>query len=123
MEIITFKDWEGMFALFEITKGIMPNNKIIDKIIISHQGDWICDDAMICHPRYAKYEEVQFDLGDGLIFLRKWFSNEKRKTYFEYKIIKNKSILAVPATGEEIDFEVYGKGEDNKEILLLKREL
>lgn len=123
MDIISFKNWEGTYALFEIQKDHMPNNQFIDKIIISHQGDWISEDAMLCHPQYAKYEDVQFDMGEGLQFLRKWFSPEKGKSYFEYKIIKDKSLLAVPATGEEITFEVYGKGEDGQEILLLQREL
>ena len=101
----------------------MPNDQIMDKIIISHQGDWISEEAMTCHPEYARYEDVQFDLGDGLLLLRKWYSKENRKSYFEYKIIKNTSLLAVPATGEEIDFEIYGKSPNNQEILLLKREL
>ena len=123
MELVSFKGWKDMYALFEITRGLMPNDQIMEKILISHQGDWICEDAMMCHPQYAKYEDVQFDMGDGLLLLRKWYSREEGKTYFEYKIIKNKSLLSVPATGEEIDFEVYGKGQDNKAILLLKREL
>ena len=123
MDLITFKGWQGSYALFEIHKGLMPNGEIIDTIIISHQGDWICDEAMMCHPQYAKYEDVQFDLGEGLQFLKKWFSPEKRKSYFEYKVIRDNSLLAVPATGEEIDFEVYGKRINNQEILLLKREL
>lgn len=123
MDAITFKGWNGLYALFEIHRDLMPDNMMIDKILISHQGNWIGEDAMMCHPEYARYEDVQRDMGEGLQFLKKWFSSEKRKSYFEYKIIKPESLLAVPATGEEIEFEVYGKGPDNKEILLLKREL
>ena len=123
MDLITFKEWEGSYALFEITKGILYDNQLMDKILIIHEGDWIGEEAMTCHPRYTRYEDVQFDMGDGLLLLRKWFSLEKRRSYFEYKMIKNKSLLAVPATGEEIDFEIYGIGTNNNKILLLKREL
>lgn len=123
MDLITFKEWKGSYALFEITKGFLCDNQIMDKILISHEGDWIGEDSMICHPGYDRYEDVQYDMGDGLFLLRKWFSPENRRSFFEYKMIKNKSLLAVPATGEEIDFEIYGIGPNNNKILLMKREL
>ena len=123
MDLIAFKEWKGSYALFELTKGMIYDNQVMDRIIISQEGDWIGEDAMMCHPQYDRYEDVQCDLGDGLFLLRKWFSSEKRRSYFEYKMIKNKSLLAVPATGEEIDFEIYGIGTNNNKILLMKRDL
>lgn len=123
MDLIAFKEWKGLYALFELTKGMLYDNQVIDRIIISHEGDWIGEDAMMCYPQYSRYEDVQYDLGGGLFLLRKWFSSEKRRSYFEYKMLKNKSVLAVPATGEEMDFEIYGVGQDNNKILLIKREL
>lgn len=123
MDLIRFKGWEDTFALFEVHKGLMPNNQMIDKIRISHEGNWIDEDAMICHPKYDKYEDVQKELGKGLWFLRKWYSPQERKSNFEFKVLNNESILAVPATGEEIDFEIYGLGPARQETLLLKREL
>lgn len=123
MELIRFLGWEGIYALFEVQKGRMPNNRNLDTILISHEGNWLEDEAMICHQKYKRYEDVQFDLGRGLLLLRKWFSPEESRSYFEYKILLSNGVLAVPATGEEINFEIYGQGSDRQPLLLLKREL
>lgn len=123
MDLISFKGWKDTIALFEIDKDKMPDSLLIDKIIVSHEGDWLDEDAMICHRPYRNYEDVQAFLGKGLWFLRKWYSPEDNRSNFEFKFVGKEALLAVPATGEEIDFEIYGMGYDLQKHLLLKREL
>lgn len=123
LPVVKFINWQGCYALFSIQSHAPQHGINIQRVIVSQEGDWIGEDAMMCYPQYARYEDVQYDLGDGLFLLRKWLSPEKRKSYFEYEILKNNSVLAVPATGEEMDFEIYGLGPNNNKFLLIKREL
>ena len=121
MEWINFKGWEDTYALFEIRRDERDNP--IDKISVAHQGNWIDEDAMNCHPQFRLYEDVQKAMGSGLLLIGKYFSQEKGRTFFDYQIIDDNATLAVPASGEELDFEIFGLLPDNTKILLLKREL
>lgn len=121
--LIDFKGWNDKYALFAIGKGIIQNNQVLDKIVVCHQGNWASEDAMMCHPEYKKYEDVQVALGHGLKLLNKYYLPDKNRTCFEYLVNERDCVLAVPATGEEINFEVYGIDSNNIKTLLLQREL
>ena len=123
VNMVNFKGWNDTFALFDIKQGVMENEQILEKIIVCHQGNWTTEDAMNCHPQFEKYEDVQAAMGHGLHLIKKYFLPDKNRTCFEYRLLEKECMLVVPATGEEIDFEIYGLGFDNQKNLLLKREL
>ena len=126
MELVHFLGWKESYALFSIKRGTLPNEKCFDKVLVAHEGHWTDAKDMICHPEYEFYEDVQKDLGKGLTFIRKEYSeNQKRSLFlfdFEYTSDRN-YILAVPATGEEIYFEIYGVDQFGALVLLVEREL
>ena len=122
---ITFIGWCGIYASFHIDRMDLPNGKNLTAILVAHEGDWTTEEGMCCHAHYKSYEDVQSDLGKGLVFRRKGFSVINRRSLFLFEIDKtcNEHILAVPATGEEIYFEIYGVDTDGNILLLVKREL
>ena len=60
---------------------------------------------------YKNYEDAQKDLGSGLKFVGKEYSNLLNRSFLLYEITCSvKDIgykIAVPATGEEVSFEIY----------------
>lgn len=125
---ISFIDFCGpsrIYASFRIHLTDLPSGKIIESILVAHEGDWTSKEGMSSNPHYKHYEGVQEDLGKGLIFRRKGFSKVNRRSLFLFEIDKasDEHILAVPATGEEIDFEIYGIDTDRNLVLLVKQEL
>ncbi len=122
---IMFMGWKGSYALFEIKRNDLPDGTAFNKILLAHEGDWLNQEGMSCHTEYRRYEDVQEDLGRGLIFKRKGLSKINRRSLFLFEIDKTATehILAVPATGEEIDFEIYGVDSKGSLILLIKQEL
>ena len=114
-----------IYASFHIDRMDLPNGKNLMAILVTHEGDWTTEEGMCCHAHYKSYEDVQSDLGKGLVFRRKGFSVINRRSLFLFEIDKtcNEHILAVPATGEEIYFEIYGVDTDGNLLLLVKREL
>lgn len=126
MELVFFLGWKGTYAFFEIKRGMLPNGKMFERILVSHEGNWIDSNGMICHPDYKLYEDVQAALGKGLTFVKKEYSklmNRSRFLYdFEYQS-DGDYVLAVPATGEEIYFEIYGVDQFGALVLLVEREL
>ena len=121
---IKFKDWKGQYALFEIMAGGLPDGSLLERIIVAHEGKWIEEDGMICHPEFQLYEDVQKKMGTGLFFKGKEYSDILNRSIFEFSV-KDYGIamLAVPATGEEISFEVYGSSKKGPLHLLLSQEL
>ena len=103
----------------------LPNGKNLRAILVAHEGDWTKEEGMSCHSEYKFYEDVQCDLGKGLVFRVKGFSTINRRSLFLFDVDKayNEHILAVPATGEEIYFEIYGVDTEDNLVLLVKREL
>lgn len=114
-----------IYASFHIDRMDLPNGKNLTAILVAHEGDWTTEEGMSCHFPYKRYEDVQKDLGKGLIFKRKGFSKVNRRSLFLFDIDKtsNEHILAVPATGEEIYFEIYGIDKSGDLVLLVEREL
>ncbi|MGN0213930.1 MAG: hypothetical protein ACI4AH_03870 [Muribaculaceae bacterium] len=125
---VSFINWCGpsyIYASFQINRIDLPSGKDIISIMVAHEGDWLSEEGMSCNPHYRRYEDVQEDLGKGLIFRQKGFSEINCRSLFLFDIDKKsqKHILAVPATGEEIYFEIYGVDTNGDLVLLDKREL
>ena len=121
---VSFIDWERTYALFCIRKSNLPDGSTLKSIIVAHEGDWTSEDAMLCHREFRNYEDVQSEMGENLIFERKQYVELLDRTLIEYTFSGNaKAILAVPATGESIAFEIYGRGTGGACHLLEYREL
>ena len=126
MELVQFLGWKGSCALFSIKRGILPNENRFEKVLVAHEGHWIDSNGMRCNPVYELYEDVQKDLGKGLTFIKKEYSEFLKRSLFlfdfEY-VSDGNHLLAVPATGEEIYFEIYGVDQSGALVLLVEREL
>jgi len=123
-EFVNFLGWKGIYAQFEIKPGVLPNGRTMERIMVTHEGNWIGTDGMGCHSEYEYYEDVQEDLGQGLTFVKKEYSETMNDSFFEYEISDSpRHILAVPATGEEIHFRIYGSDGCYGKYLLVEREL
>ena len=125
---ISFINWCGpshIYASFQINRTDLPSDREMRFLLVAHEGDWTTEEGMSCHSAYKRYEDVQKDLGKGLVFRRKGISKVNRRSLFLFEIDKtcNEHILAVPATGEEIYFEIYGIDADGNLVLLVKQEL
>ena len=126
MELVQFLGWNGSYALFSIKKDILPNETHFDKVLVAHEGHWIDTDGMICHKEYELYEDVQKDLGKGLTFIKKEYSEILNRSLFLFDFEytpEGDYLLSVPATGEEIYFEIYGVDQSGALVLLVEREL
>ncbi len=126
MGLVTFLGWEGSYASFRIEREKLANGNYIDKLLVTHQGMWTEKESMLCHPEYELYEDVQKDLGKGLCFICKEHSKILNRSLFLYGFEKSPDgeyILAVPATGEDFKFEIYGMDHFGGLVLLLQREL
>lgn len=123
---VEFLGWEGSYARFRIHKTALPNGNDFEQIAVTHEGDWISYGAMCCHTEYQHYEDVQQSKGKGLIFIGKQFREDIKRSEFKFRFLPwgcNDHILAVPATGEEIYFEIYGLDSNGNSVLLDEREL
>lgn len=61
-----------------------------------------------------------------MTFIRKEYSEVLKRSlfFFDFEDTSNGNyVLAVPATGEEIYFEIYGVDQSGSLVLLLEREL
>ena len=103
----------------------MQDGSKIDKLLVAHEGNWTKEESMFCYDECKHYEDVQNDLGKGLILKRKDYSKINYRILFLYEFDNtcNDHILAVPATGEEIDFEIYGVNQFGDLVLLVKMDL
>ncbi len=123
-DFVEFLGWEGSYARFKIRRERLPNGQTLERIIVAHEGDWTQAEGMSCHPEYDAYEDVQEALGSGLTFVAKEFSEMLRRSLFTYAFeYGSEAVLAVPATGEEIYFEIYGSDRYHGLFLLVEREL
>lgn len=140
-DCITFLGWEDTYAKFKIRRAILPNERVLDRIIVAHEGHWaqkyvsnyekreIYEGGRKSVTYFEKrelYEDIQKDLGYGLTFRNKEYSEVLNRSLFSYDWNDNvkEAILAVYATGEELCFEIYGCAtEVGGMCLLLEREL
>ena len=112
--------------MFQIERKMLPNGNSFERLLVAHEGDWIGEYGMICYPEYKAYEDVQTALGKGLVFVNKEYSELLRRSLFLYDFEHTSDaeyILSVPATGEEIYFEIYGIDHLGAKVLLLDMEL
>lgn len=126
MELVKFLGWNGTYAIFSIKRGILPNEKNFERVLVAHEGHWVDSDGMFCYPEYELYEDVQKGLGKGLTFVKKEYSEFLKRSLFLYEFNYEPDgnyVLAVPATGEEIYFEIYGVDQFGGLVLLVEREL
>lgn len=123
-DFIEFLGWEGTYAKFKIKRAQLPNSGTLERIIVAHEGDWTTTESMGCYPEFDSYENVQKELGSGLTFISKEYSNVMKRSLFSYSFdYGSEAILAVPATGEEIFFEIYGSDRYHGLYLLIEGEL
>lgn len=123
-DYVEFLGWEGCYARFKIKRGYLPDGRLLNRIIVAHEGDWLSDDAMMCHKGYDTYEDVQTSLGNGLVFISKEYSQLMSRSLFSFSFeYGEEAILAVPATGEEIYFEIYGADRNHGLFIIEEREL
>ena len=136
--MIHFKCFVGSFGLFRI-----DGNKLgRDRLLVVHEGDWIRHEAMCCHQnvpvqarlgamlkgsavpkKITRYSEVQEYLGKNLKCVKAEWSEALHSTMFLYerengKALSDEYILAVPANGEEIYFQIYSM--DSRHALTLQ---
>lgn len=123
-DYVEFLGWEGTYAKFKIRRAKLPNGGTLERIIVAHEGDWTTAEGMWCYREYEAYEEVQKELGRGLSFIAKEYSDVLKRSLISYSFkYGSEAILAVPATGEEIYFEIYGSDRNHGLYLLVEREL
>lgn len=123
-DFVEFLGWEGTYARFKIKSGQLPNSRNLERIIVAHEGDWPNTEGMLCHREYDSYEDVQKALGTGLTFISKEYSTILKRTLISYSFeYGSEAVLAVPATGEEIYFEIYGSDKYHGLNLIVEREL
>lgn len=123
-EFVEFLGWKGTDALFKIKKGILPNDRLLKRIIVAHEGDWISSIGGLCVHGFKRHEDVQKRLGFGLNFMSKEYSKSLNRSLFFYSFEDgDEATLAVPATGEEIYFEIYGSDGHHGLYLLVEQEL
>ena len=123
MKHVKFLGYEGgTYASFEINRELLPNGNRFEKLLIAHEGRWL--DEMFCYQEYKFCENVQKGLGVGLTFVKKEYSELFNRSLFLYDFEYSPYYkLAVPATGEEIYFEIYGVDNNGACILLEEMEL
>ena len=126
MKLVKFVGCNGTYASFQIERKMLPNGNRFERLLVAHEGDWIGENGMMCYPEYKFYEDVQTALGKGLVFVNKEYSDLLRRTLFLYDFERTPDteyVLSVPATGEEIYFEIYGIDHLGAKVLLLDMEL
>ena len=122
---VNFLGWDDVYAKFEITGLSLPNGKNLMKILVAHEGRHWFSSSFYEFYRYMNYEDVQADLGHSLTFLSKEYSGLLNRALFLYEVdrFSKDILLAVPATGDEMYFEIYGVDELGAAVLLHQREL
>lgn len=126
--MIKFTGWEkGVYGTFQLESVMLQPGIRAERILIAHEGNWTDATTMRFYKDYENYEDVQQDLGDGLKFVGKEYSKLLNRSFFLYEIVRPVKGLgykiAVPATGEEVYFEIYGLDSKGIQYLMLQREL
>lgn len=60
----------------------MQDGSKIDKLLVAHEGNWTKEESMFCYDEYKHYEDVQNDLGKGLILKRKGYLKINYRSLF-----------------------------------------
>ena len=112
-------------ARFRIDKSFLPIQT--DTLLVAQEGHYI-DEGMLKIPHgYTSYHEIQHALGNGMTLIEKEHSSILKRNLFLYQfnrlLDKDDYLLAFPATGEEIYFEIYAMDRFNVAHLLLHCEI
>lgn len=112
-------------ARFRIDKSLLPIQT--DALLVAQEGHCI-DEGMLKIPHgYTSYHEIQHALGNGMTLIEKEHSSILKRNLFLYQFNwlsdKDDYLLAFPATGEEIYFEIYAMDRFDVAHLLLHCEL
>ena len=112
-------------ARFRIDKSLLPIQT--DTLLVAQEGHYI-DEGMLKIPHgYTSYHEIQHALGNGMTLIEKEHSSILKRNLFLYQFNwlpdKDDYLLAFPATGEEIYFEIYAMDRFNVVHLLLHCEI
>ena len=112
-------------ARFRIDKSLLPIRT--DALLVAQEGHCI-DEGMLKIPHgYTSYHEIQHALGNGMTLIEKEHSSILKRNLFLYQFNwlsdKDDYLLAFPATGEEVYFEIYAMDTFNVLHLLLHCEL
>lgn len=126
--MIKFTGWEkGVYGTFQLESVQLQPGIWAERILIAHEGNWMDATRMRFYKDYENYEDIQQDLGDGLRLVGKEYSKLLGRSFFLYEIARPAKGLgykiAVPATGEEVYFEIYGVDSNGIQYLMLQREL
>ena len=112
---------EGCIALLEI------DSTLINKyVIVLSELRCIPDLLKICHRPWTSLEEIQEKLGSRLCLVKMSecdILGKKTACVYSTMYGDGKTILAFPATGEEIIFEMYTLGDKGELRFLHKMEL
>ena len=123
-ELVEFLGWKGTEARFKIKRGVLPNDRDLERIIVAREGNWMATMSALLPFGSNNHESVQARHGSGLKFLAKEYSKVMNRSLFSYSFEScEDAILAVPATGEELLFEIYGSDADHVMYPLVEREL
>lgn len=114
----------GLYGIFKINRKALPNGREFKHVLVSFEGNWVDRKDIY---EYEHYEDVQQDQGNGLCFCHKeYFETSNCSRYlYDFGCIKagEDYVLAVPATGEEFKFRIYGVDDVGALILLWEMEL
>lgn len=119
---VNFLGWDNVFAKFEIQGTHLYDGQRIRYLVVACEGDWT-DDLRGFYPDITFYEEVQNNLGSGLEFIDKEYCPLLKRSFFKFKLEDPSPCLVVPASGEELHFEIYGLNAGGSLLLLLEQEL
>lgn len=117
-EYARFAGWDGGFALFGIDDSrVLPDGSLFEGLLAAREGDWT-DSAG---------DDMQQAPCRGLRLTGREYSAVLNRTLFSFELERPAPdagfVLAVPATGEELRFEIYGVNQFGALQLLAEREL
>ena len=100
----------------------------VESLLVTHEGfvlkDEVLYDFHMLHG-YPDCHKIQSDLGKGLTLVRKEHSSILKRGMYLYEVSNSADeyILAFPATGEELYFEIYALDYTGAMHLILSTEL
>lgn len=129
-DTIKFCGWTGpqsTYGLFRIDRpNDTDNPDPYTGILIVHEGNWAGPlGNKFSWPECEHYEQAQQIFGDSLELVGKNYDMTNRCTYFRFKLPENRQStkIVVPATGEGLNFKIYGIRKSGHKELLIDREL
>ena len=99
----------------------------VKSLLVSHEGFVLSDEMSYfqMHHGYPNCNKIKSDLGNGLTLVSKEHSSILKRGMYLYEVSNTEyeCILAFPATGEELYFEIYALDYTGAMHLILSTEL